>query len=339
MPPVTDWIDPCGVRVWILAGRWREPWRSYMYALGLAWTLFRERRNYDIAYFINQGLHLVTGLPVARLLGKRIVMKFAASGQVVMLKDSWLGRLELRFLRWWASSILILNPGMVEEAKDVGFDAARIDWMPNPVDTDEFRPCSAEERARTRNELDVAPDAPVIVFVGRLAHQKKLPWTLGAFARVVREQPRAILAVIGDGPLRQEIGQLARDLGLENNVRFTGRLDAKGLLKWLQAGDVYTLISAIEGLPCSVIEAMSAGIAPVLSDIPAHTQLVDHEVHGLVTELGNEEAVARGLLRLLGDPQLRTRLGAAARRRMLDQYSMARVADHYEKLFERVLDS
>jgi len=285
------------------------------------------------------GAQLATGLPVAGLLGKRIVMKFSGSSLIGEMAKSWIGRLELRFLRRWASSVLILNPGMVKEAKDAGFDDARIEWMPNPVDADEFRPCSTEERGRTRKELDVAPDTPVIVFVGRLAPVKKLPLTLGAFARVVREQPRAILVVIGDGPLRQEIGQLARDLDLENNVRFTGRLDAKGLLKWLQAGDVFTLISASEGLPCSVIEAMSAGLPPVLSDIPAHTQLVDHEVHGLVTELGNEEAVARGLLRLLGDPQLRTRLGAAARRRMLDQYSMARVADHYEKLFERVLDS
>jgi glycosyltransferase involved in cell wall biosynthesis len=57
-----------------------------------------------------------------------------------------------------------------------------------------------------------------------------------------------------------------------------------GVLRWLQAGDAFVLISAIEGLPCSLIEAMSAGLPSVVSNIPAHTQLVDNEVNGMVTE-------------------------------------------------------
>ena len=257
MPPVKDWVDPCGVPVRIIAGGWPPRLRGYAFALGVAWTLFKERKNYEIAYFLMQGVHLVTGLPVARLLGKRIVMKFSCSSLVKQMGASFSGRLELRFLRRWATSILILNPGMIEEAREVGLNLDRIGWMPNPVDTDEFRPCSAEERVRLRQQLGVPPDTPVAVFVGRIDTQKELPWLVGAFARVVRERPDAVLALIGDGPLRAQIGELVGKLGIENNVIFTGRLDSKGVLAWLQAGDVFTLISAVEGLPCSVLEAMS----------------------------------------------------------------------------------
>lgn len=339
MPPVSDWVDPYGVRVTIVGGRWPAFLRGYIFPLAVAWNIFKERRNYEIAYFLMQGLHVVTGLPVAKLLGKRIVMKFSCSGQVIQMNSSFVGRLEVWLLRRWASSILILNPGMEEEAREVGFDPARVGWMPNPIDTNQFSPCTQEERLRLRRELGVGSNTPLVVFVGRLDHQKKIPWLLGSFARVVQEQPGAVLALLGDGPLRDEMKRVAGDLGLENKVVFTGRLSAEGVLKWLRAGDVYTLISAVEGLPCSLIEAMSVGIAPVVSNIPAHTQIVDHETHGLITELGNEESVAQGLLRLLRDGELRRRLGAAARLRIVEQYSTPQVGNCYEKLFAGVLSS
>lgn len=188
MPALSEWIDPCGLRVRLYGGgNQTARWKDVTYALGVAWTLLKERNQYDVAYFLMQGLHLATGLPMARLLGKPIVMKFSCSGLVIGMKESWIGRLELMFLRWWAAKILVLNPGMEEEALEVGFDPKRLGWMPNPVDTDYFSPCSAEQRVALRKQLGIEPDTPLVVFVGRLDHQKKLPWTLGAFARVVRK--------------------------------------------------------------------------------------------------------------------------------------------------------
>jgi glycosyltransferase involved in cell wall biosynthesis len=338
MPEATDWVDPFGISVRLYGGRWNEPFRSVVYALGVAWTLYRERRNYQIAYFLMQGLHLVPGLPMAHLLGKRIVMKFSGSSLVRQMADSFAGRVEIRFLRQWAARILVLNPGMTEEAREVGFDLARVGWMPNPVETEEFRPATRKQRVEIRRELGLEPDMPVVVFTGRLAPEKKLHWLVGAFALVVRAHPRAKLALVGDGSLRAEIGELVRRLDLEDHVIFTGRLGADGVLKWLQAGDVFALVSEIEGLPCSLIEAMATGMASVVSDIAANVQLIDHEVHGLLTELGNEQAIADGLLRVLDDEALRIRLGENARRRTMEQYSTQRVIDCYETLFGSLLD-
>jgi glycosyltransferase involved in cell wall biosynthesis len=333
MPSLREWVDPCGLRVRIYGRGPSLRWRDIVYALGVAWTLFKERRDYDVAYFLMSGLQLATGLPMARLLGKPIVMKFSCSSLVVGMRASFLGRLELSFLRRWASRILVLNPGMVEEALEVGFDKARIGWMPNPVDTGHFCPCSPEQRAQLRRELGIGPDTPLAVFVGRLDPQKELPWLIGAFALVVREIPGAVLALVGDGSLRNELKELVSSLHLDRNVIFTGRLNGAGVLQWLQAGDAFTLISAIEGLPCALIEAMSAGLPAVVSDIPAHTQLVDDEVDGVVTKLGSPESIARGLVRVLSDPAAGKRMGAAARRRMVEQFSTPQVVDCYETLF------
>lgn len=339
MPPVSHWVDPCGVTVQLYGRRWPAAWRARVFAVGVAWTLFKERHNYEIAYFLMHGLQLVTGVPVAGMLGKKIVMKFSCSGLVTEMNNSLAGRLSLRFLRRWAQSILVLNPGMRQEAEEAGIDPARIGWMPNPVDTEQFHPCSSLERAERRREFKLSPEDPVVVFVGRFDAQKKLPWLLGGFSKVVAERPDARLVLVGDGPLRGQIEALVDRLGLRDNVIFAGRVDSAGVLRWLQASDVFTLISAVEGLPCSLIEAMSAGVAPVVSDIPAHTQLVEDEVHGLITETGNQDAIARGLLRLINDPPLRARLGAAARRRMVEQYSTALVVNCYEDLFASVMAS
>lgn len=338
MPAVSEWVDPCGLGVRIYGKKGSQRRIDLVYALGVAWTLFKERRDYDVVYFLMQGLHLATGLPVARLLGKPIVMKFSCSSLVLGMRDSWVGRLELCFLRWWADRILVLNPGMVEEALEVGIDKARLGWMPNPVDTDYFKPCSPLERLQRRQALGIGPETPLVVFVGRLDHQKKLPWMLGAFARVARQRPAAKLALIGDGPLRADVEALVAKLHCERNVILTGRLDTSGVLQWLQAADVFTMVSEIEGLPCALIEAMAVGVTPVLSDIPAHTQLVEHEAHGLLTALGDEESIAAGLLRALDDSALRQRLGTAARRRMVQEFSTARVIDCYESLFAECLE-
>jgi glycosyltransferase involved in cell wall biosynthesis len=339
MPPGADWVDPCGVPVKMFGESWPARYRDYIFALGVGWTLWKERKNYQVAYFLMQGIHLLTGLLVARLLGKAIVMKFSCSSLVALMTSSMTGRLSLYFLREWADRILILNPGMVEECRQVDFDLNKVSWMPNPVDTNEFKPCTPAEKIEIRNRLGLPAEAPIIVFVGRLDHQKKIPWMLGAFKKVVAERPDTILAMVGDGPLREQIHALVDELGLKRNVVFTGRLPMSGVLEWLKLSDLTTLVSEVEGLPCSLIEAMAAGLPPVVSTIPAHTQLINHEEHGLLTELGNEESIAAGLLRLVNDEPLRLRLGQKARERMIAEFSTPQVVVCYEKLFNEVLGS
>jgi glycosyltransferase involved in cell wall biosynthesis len=139
---------------------------------------------------------------------------------------------------------------MIEEALEVGIDKARLGWMPNPVDTDVFYSCTSSEREQRRQELNIASETPLVVFVGRLDTQKELPWLLGAFQRVVAARPCATLVLVGDGPLRGQIVQMAHDLELDGNLILAGRLDAGGVLKWLHVSDVFTMVSAVEGLPC-----------------------------------------------------------------------------------------
>jgi glycosyltransferase involved in cell wall biosynthesis len=337
MPEVSRWIDPAGVPVRIFGHRRLA--RDYAFALGVAWTLLRERRRYQMVYFLMQGLHLAVGLPVARLLGKPVVMKVSGSSIITAMRGSWLGRLELWFLRRWAHRVMILNPGMAEEAAAAGLEPDRLLWMPNPVDADEFAPCGPQRRRELRARFGLDPSAPAVIFVGRLAPEKELPSLIRALAAARRDVPNAALVLVGDGPMRSDLETLAAGLSLGGAVRFTGRQTGAEVREWLQASDVFALVSSNEGLPCSLLEAMSVGLPSVVSDIPANVQLVETEVHGLHAALGSPDLIGAALKRLLLDAPLRERMGAAARQRILGVYSIDKVMERYEALFAETLDT
>src|ERR1035441_7221376 len=193
MPDTARWIDPVGVPVRIFARGLTGRLKDYAFAFAVAWTLLKERRNYQLVYFLMQGVHLAAGLPVARWLGKAIVMKVSGSSIVTLMRRSWLGRLELRWLQAWAYREMVLNEGMAEEARAAGLEQRRLLWMPNPVDTDAFAPCDSGRRQEIRARLGIPAEAVVVIFVGRLAPEKELSSLIGAFREVVRRIPRAIL--------------------------------------------------------------------------------------------------------------------------------------------------
>jgi len=334
MPRVSRWVDPYGTPVRIFGGRWPRRWRDHAFALGVVWTLLTTR--YQLVYFLMQGLQLAAGLPVARALSKPVVMKVSGSSIITMMGQSWLGRLELRWLRKWAKRVMILNSGMAEEAYAAGFEPDHLYWMPNPVDVNQFAPGTQADRTRFRQEMAMPETAPLILYVGRLAPEKELPSLLGAFALVTRSVPAAHLVLIGDGPDRAMLESRARELQLAT-VHFMGRFPLEGVQSWLKASDLFALVSANEGFSCSLLEAMSTGLPALVSDIPANTQLIEDGVHGLIAPVGDEQAIAGGLIRLLEDAALRQKCGAAARQRVVDNYSMDKVVDLYESLFTSVV--
>ncbi len=335
MPQQPRWIDPCGVPVRILGLGWSSRWQPRIYALAVAWTLLRERKNYDIVYFLMQGLHLAVSLPITRLLGKPVVMKISGSAIIPRMRQSWLGRLELRWLRKWAHTVMILNDGMTEEAREAGLLPAQLLWMPNPVDVEQFAPASPAERQRLRDELGLR--GPAAVFVGRLAPEKELPSLIAGFARALDSSPHATLVLVGDGPLGEQLKAQAAHLGIADRVWFAGRQDAAGVLRWLRACDLFALVSQIEGFSCSLTEAMAAGLPSVVSRIPGNLQLIEDQVHGLTAPVGDEAALGQALGRLFADEDLRLRMGAEARRRIVENYSTDRVIERYEGLFQKVL--
>jgi glycosyltransferase involved in cell wall biosynthesis len=339
MPPLRDWIDPAGVPVRILTRRSRGRARDFVFALEVAWAIWNGRKRYDVVYFLMQGLHLAAGLPVAHWAGKPIVMKFGGSGVIPLMRRSRAGRVELGWLRRWAARLMVLNEGMVEEGIADGFTRQQFTWMPNPVDVSEFRPAEAGETAAWRAQHGIPPQACVAIYVGRLSSEKGLPGLLRGFALAARSSPDVMLVLVGDGPQRAELEALARQLELgPDRIRFIGRVNIAEVPFWLRASDVFALTSPSEGFSCALLEAMAAGLASVVTDIPANRQLIDSGIHGLTVPFGDDSSIQQALLQLSRDPNARTRMGQAARQRVVENYSTLRVVELYEALFCEVMN-
>jgi glycosyltransferase involved in cell wall biosynthesis len=340
MPPLRDWIDPEGVNVRIYAGRWKGSMKDIVFALRVSGMIIREHRNYQFVYFLMQGLHLAAGLPTVRFLGKPILMKIAGSGVVPLMTRSFLGRLELRWLRKWAYRVMILNDGMREEAMAEGFAADQLYWMPNPVDTDNFAPRGYRERMELRRKFGIPTASATVLYCGRLAEGKALPELIDAFAIVAQQVPEALLVIVGDGPLRPKLAMQAEQLHLkENKLLFVGQVSPTEVRDWLTITDVFSLVSYSEGFPCALAEAMSTGLPSVASDIPAIRQLIDDGNHGFLTPVSDRESISRAIVQLLKDGALRSRMGIAARKRIVDNYSIGKVTDLYEGLFKQMLSA
>jgi len=205
----------------------------------------------------------------------------------------------------------------------------------------------ARKRAVVRNGVDPegppAPRAPrarreetgpVVGTVARLAPEKDQHRLLEAFALLRREHPGARLVLAGDGPLRAELEARARELSIDPAVTFLGfRERVADVLSGL---DIFALSSRTEGVPLALLEAMAAGLPVVATAVGGVPEVVVDGESGLLVPPADAEALAGALGRLARDRPLAERLGAAARRRVRERFSLAATARVYARLYDQV---
>ncbi|MBI3160566.1 MAG: glycosyltransferase [Chloroflexi bacterium] len=198
-----------------------------------------------------------------------------------------------------------------------------------------LEPVSAEARARLRTELAVPQGGLLALTVARFETQKGYVHLLDAIPAALAACPDAVFAFAGEGSLRLEMERKAKSLGIEANLRFLGvRRDVPVLLG---AADLFVLPSLWEGLPMALLEAMSLGLACLATDVEGTRDVIRNGYNGRLVPPGDPRALAAALLELLTDAAARARLGAAARQRVLERYSVERMCDEYETLFMNLL--
>jgi len=203
------------------------------------------------------------------------------------------------------------------------------------------RTCRAERTVVIPNAVDAAaaPQSrhagvpPRVVAIGRLAAPKDALTLVRALA-AVGARPYSAL-VVGDGPDRRAVEAEIRSLGLEGAVRLAG--ERRDVPRLLANADVFVLSSRSEGAPLSVLEAMAAGVPVVASAVGGVPELVADGVTGLLVSPGDPRALAAALDRLLADPALRRRLGAAARERVRTRFDLAAMREAHLELYAREL--
>jgi glycosyltransferase involved in cell wall biosynthesis len=190
-------------------------------------------------------------------------------------------------------------------------------------------------RAQARAALGLGLQERVVLTVGSLTPQKAQHVLIEAFARVAAEVPGSRLLIAGEGPLRSTLEARRDALGLAESVRFLGaREDVTDLLV---AADVFTLSSRREGLPVTLLEAMRAGRAVVLTRAGGCAEAVTVGISGALVPVGDAAALGAALGALLPDPERCVRLGEAGRERWAREFTAERMVLETERLYEAAL--
>ncbi|HEX4328481.1 MAG TPA: glycosyltransferase family 4 protein [Burkholderiales bacterium] len=301
-----------------------------------AWSLLRliallRREKFDV-------VHAHT--PVAALLG-RIAARVAGVPLIVYTAHGFYFHEQMKplpkaiftFLEWLGGRCTdLLFTQSEEDAQTAvarGFlPAERVQAIGNGVDVARFNPQSARPRVEMRAELGIPQEAVVVGMIGRMVAEKGYGEFFAAAAGVARQSPQAYFLVIG-GHLASErdsgIGaQLERaQAALGPRLILTGmRNDVPDLCA---AMDVFTLPSYREGMPRSIIEAMHMGLPVVATDIRGSREEVVREQTGLLVPTRDAAALEQAFMRLIADPGLRSRMGAAGRARALELYDEVKV--------------
>jgi glycosyltransferase involved in cell wall biosynthesis len=182
-------------------------------------------------------------------------------------------------------------------------------------------------------------DRPVVLFFGGLKPRKNLFGLLDIWRSAVATQPGARLVVAGGGPLLEPLRHRAEQLGLRENVIFTGYVPEAAKAAHFNLADVFLFPSALEGFGLTVGEAMSAGLPVVVSDRGSLPELVVEGEGGFVCDPARPESFVERLALLLGDRALRTKFGSANRERVDRLFRWDRCVDATRRLYEQAVEA
>ncbi|MCI4364922.1 MAG: glycosyltransferase family 4 protein [Thermoplasmata archaeon] len=208
-----------------------------------------------------------------------------------------------------------------------------LEVIPSVVDLERFRP--GLDPGPLRKQLDLEGKR-VLVFTGRLVPHKGVDVILDALAELPKD---VVLVIIGAGPRLPGLRGRARRLEVEDRVRFCPEVSDEELPLYLALGDVFVFPSEnrLEGFGLAVAEAMAAGLPVVTADMPGVREVIEPGVEGLLAEPLLAHDVAEKTRRLLDDPALARRMGAAGRRRAVERYGLATVTRQLLTLYGDLL--
>jgi len=213
----------------------------------------------------------------------------------------------------------------------VGIPAHKVVRIHNGVDTQKF---SREGRAAARRMLGLDDADVAIGIVGRLDPVKDHRSLLQAFASAAQANPLARLIIVGDGAVREAIESQINALRIADRVQMLGeRQDVADILRAL---DCFTLTSIAEGISNTILEAMATGLPVVATRVGGNPELVQHGLTGQLVAPGDVDALAQAFKTYLNDPELRIRVGNAARDRTEKYFSLERMVANYTEFYSSV---
>lgn len=303
---------------------------------GIAWALpFRLKKLFqeekaDIVHTHNfySGFYGILG---AALAGVPLIVH-GEHGTLILEKR--IRAVIMRLLSLFVARFLTVSEALKEDFhRMTGIIKEKIEAIINGVDTSKFgKKIAMEEKKR---QLGIAKNIALVGSVGRLVPVKNYGLLIEAVYKLKRQGIACCLVIVGDGPSKQELENLAKEL--EVNAMFLGeRNDVDEILPTL---DCFVLASRSEGMSNTILEAMACGKPVVATDVGGNKELIDDGRTGFLVASGNAEALAASIRKLIEDKALAGRMGALARKKTEDKMSLTDMVRKYENIYLKLSKS
>ena len=222
-----------------------------------------------------------------------------------------------------------------------GIKRQKVKIIPNGVDTDLFSPpASQDQKRKIRISYHLPENGFLFGCVSALRPVKDHEGLIKAFSlfmsanQSIAKQKNANLILVGDGPLASQLQLYARQLGIGENVIFMGRRN--DVHKILQALDAFILNSITEGMSYAILEAMASGLPVIATDVGANTELIHHGTEGYRYSPGDLKSLTGYMADLIGNEAYSLKMKEAARKRIVEFYSIHKMVSSYKNLYEEV---
>jgi len=189
---------------------------------------------------------------------------------------------------------------------------------------------------KIRNEIGCNGSAKIITTIGRLSEEKGLDVLLTAFSLVLKTMPDVCLVIIGTGPMEEKLKAQAERLGIQRHVRFLGFKN--DVHPYLAASQLYVNASFYEGLPMSLIEALSSGVPVVATRVGGVPEVINDRETGILVGPHNPERLAHAMTTLLNDVEMGNRFRVNGVQHALKRFDISHTVREHEQLYMSLFD-
>lgn len=314
----------------------------------LATTATAAVRRADVVHLHGFSSKSRVVMAIARRLGRPVAIKLTSAGHDDAVSMKQAGGAAWRAFRR-ADRFIGISPRFETAHREALLPAPAFRFIPNGVDTEQFRPAAPAERAHLRRELGLPLEGLIVLVVGFFSREKRPhvafeAWAAATQAGLGRMSPPSSILFVGrttspyheiDPGIARGIRDEAMRLGCGDRVTMIEQTDA--IERFYRAADVFMLPSTREGLPNVLLEAMASGLACIVSRLPGVTDwLIDDGRSGALVDPEDPAGYAGALTLVAGDAGARARLGAEARRTIAARFSLERTATAHLALYEEL---
>lgn len=277
----------------------------------------------------------LVGAWLCKLLGIPLAISLHGSDIFVARRNRAFGAVAGWVLRR-AAVVTACSEDLRQAAIKLGAAPERVHLIAWGADPERFSPAV---QPLDRSHIGLTEESTVLTCLGRIVHKKGFDVLLRALPPLLDSYPELKLVIGGDGAQREQLADLATELGISERIHFPGRISWEDVPAFLAMGDLFVLPSVqdaagnVDGLPTVLLEAMALGKPIVATQIGGVPLVIEHGENGILCPPGNTHALEQAIAMLLENPSLQHKISRAARTSVEERFNWLEVAKQFDELF------